>query len=1333
MRAGPDEYAALLDNNPTSIYVIDKATYELLYVNRAALHKIGSDHYRGGKCYSFFNGRESPCPWCSVPVMENGSSHIDENYVPPLRHWYRHDVHDVSWHGRAAAAFYITDITELKRRQALDEERFENLYQQVAVANPNAMAIFRLNLTKNTCSDVQSPYDVARRQQESGTVEGYLAACAKVIVDEEIRRDCESRFSLENLLDEFGRGVSELSIEYPIRSSAGDIIWINGVITMMQNSVSGDVEGIAYAVNITNKKINGSILTRIAEEKYDHVGLINPMRHSYELWKKDRALDLQSHHEVNYDATFANVCEHLILPEDRDVFSEHGKLEHIVATLDERGEDSFVYRYIGADGRCVYKQVGYAWLDSQKSLIMETQVDLTPLYEQQIELVKQQHKAELARERALSVESIPSGIGVFDVSGGKVSLNYINKGFYQMLGLSQGELAERGGTDVLDLALAEDRPALEEEIEASMREHRQLVCRFRLLDGARQPRWVEVRANHVRLDESTERFYVAYFDIDPLVRAQKELQGKDLMFRDILSHSEIVHFTYHLREHRYEMEVLPEKYRMLPKTMDGYPESFIRFVNLDEKDAEAYRAMVAAIDSGAAEAECTVYMSVSGIAGWYRVHLLSVPGADGRSSKALGNVFNVDRTVEAERAIADERFRMESLRGIYLVTGCFSVNGDREIALNRNERHTPARPIGKAALAEARLAEPAIDQQNPKTLAALLSVAAQIPDREQRLEFIRTCSHAGMSREYREGNRDVTLEYRRKLGGRLRWVSTRIIMVEEPSTGDVLAFYYTRDVNDEKQVAQITKLAFERNCDYSALLEVAEKTLVFRSASHIDRTFCRAWSVDGENDYEAGVRSLGDRALAERISLASIVANLRDGREYLVTYDWKAQDGTSLRKQIQYQWLDDAKDEVLVVESDITAAFALEQRRAQELQAALDAAESANRAKTEFLSRISHDIRTPIGAIASMTSFAKEDAGNRERLLHDLDRIEASNGLLLSLINDVLDISKIDSGKIELHPEAYPYDEYIASIKGIFEPLCEQRGINLVIDETSAAHGHGVMVDRVRYNQITLNILSNAVKYTPAGGTVAYASHARRRDDGMVEASFEVADTGIGMSEEFQKTMFEPFSQEYSNPGRAKAASGTGLGLSIVKRLVDLMGGTISVQSELGRGTKVTVDFVLPAADVDELPRAASPDSRGVSQKLSGTVLLVEDNPINTEIGLRLLGSFGLAVEHAENGREAVDAFAASAPGHYLAVLMDIQMPVMDGYEATRAIRSMDRPDAQATTIIAMTADAFEQSIRKARKAGIDDYVTKPIDQDRLFEALRKAGEDPSPSAHESS
>lgn len=660
-------------------------------------------------------------------------------------------------------------------------------------------------------------------------------------------------------------------------------------------------------------------------------------------------------------------------------------------------------------------------------------------------------------------------------------------------------------------------------------------------------------------------------------------------------------------------------------------------------------------------------------------------------------------------------------------------------------------------------------------------------------------------------------------------------------------YYFRRSITQKRLLETDNKIfrhtAFE-STDYIAVADVKENTATllygswFGNESELPESMRKINLPDLINIFaEKYVAPETRQKFIEVFQLESILPKIQAAKngKYVFSGNFVRPDGSSITKQFSYSFLDQKKGIVLSYRTDITQSVREEQEANERLRRAVTVAQKANEAKTQFLSRISHDIRTPIGAILNLTDFAKKDMDNKQSLNADLDEIATSGRFLLSLINDVLDISKIDSDKIELNKEAYSFIDYIKEIRNIILPMCTEKNIFYkIITQNDSAEV--VMLDKIRVNQITLNLLSNAVKYTPPGGTVTLrvsafakskadasdaianaadamastgtsenavgdlastgtsenatendadglasdgpsantagtsenatandadgssantastsenaaaneadgltsdgsstntagtsaepaANEADRADSisDLADIEISVTDTGIGMSDSFQSVMFDDFSQEEDNPLRAKEIQGTGLGLAIVKRLVDLMGGTISVRSILGKGSSIKVRWTGKIVHEDKKEEDLIQDLESGSQKkVEGTILLAEDNEINAAIACRIFEEIGVSVDLASNGDEEVKKFASSPVGKYIAIFTDIQMPVMDGYEATEKIRSFaaTRPDAKTIPIIAMTANAYPEAAVKATNCGMTDFTTKPLDSARLRKIL---------------
>ncbi len=404
-----------------------------------------------------------------------------------------------------------------------------------------------------------------------------------------------------------------------------------------------------------------------------------------------------------------------------------------------------------------------------------------------------------------------------------------------------------------------------------------------------------------------------------------------------------------------------------------------------------------------------------------------------------------------------------------------------------------------------------------------------------------------------------------------------------------------------------------------------------------------------------------------------------------------------------------------------------EMRRAQDIAAeALQSAERASKAKTDFLSNMSHDIRTPMNAIIGITTLMKNELHEPEKLAEHLGKLESSGQLLLGIINDILDMSRIESGKTTLNVEKMNLPQQVDQLDSIIRQQAGQRLQTFTV-ETHVQH-ENVLGDPNRLNQVLMNILSNSVKYTPIGGHIRLEVDELPRNEHYARYRFIVQDDGIGMSEAFQKTLFEPFTREEKS-GTNKV-QGTGLGMAITKSVVDLMGGSISVESSTGKGTRFEVVLEFPIdteADMVQKTQALPEEEETVSPLSGMKFLCAEDNAINAEILEMLLESKGASCTICSNGQEIVDAFASVKPGEYDMILMDVQMPVMDGLEATRRIRNGENPLGRIIPILAMTANAFLEDMQKSKEAGMDEHLSKPVDIAALEQTVKRFRVTPPP------
>ncbi len=588
---------------------------------------------------------------------------------------------------------------------------------------------------------------------------------------------------------------------------------------------------------------------------------------------------------------------------------------------------------------------------------------------------------------------------------------------------------------------------------------------------------------------------------------------------------------------------------------------------------------------------------------------------------------------------------------------------------------------------------------------------------------------------FKGGTDNVKRDYRYAgADGRPHWITTCIQMIKNPDTGDTEGVVYSLDMTHGRQQDEIFRIITNRSFDLVALIHTNTNKFeaIFTGESLPDEyrkllpecgavcdfsDFCAVSAAHMDDDTRADYK--------RRLSYDYMRKMLDDNGgtyEYMLKQSFENCRHEYMYCKFLHFRLESDSDAILVIESDETEATLRQQetisRQLDTEKQLRQKADAANAAKSEFLSRMSHDMRTPLNGIIGMTYIAREQE-NTAKTKDCLDKIDRSSKFLLGLINDILDMSYAESSRMQLNPEPYPIDEFNAYLDALICPLCREKGQEFILDEKMLPDDIIPVADKLRCNQIIFNLLSNAVKYTPEGGTIKYSMRGEYLAPGKIRMYHEISDNGIGMSEAFQKVLFEPFSQENRNDSSEKR--GTGLGLAIVKKLVDVMGGSIEVRSSRGKGTTFYLMLTFEAVSAENVNRRKEEwnnDSGTLESINRKHILLCEDHPLNQEIARTLLEQKGAIVEIAENGKTGLERFAASPINYYDIILMDIRMPVMDGYEATQKIRALDRADSRTTPIIAMTADASEDDVKHCINVGMDGHIAKPIEPAHMFSKL---------------
>lgn len=736
-------------------------------------------------------------------------------------------------------------------------------------------------------------------------------------------------------------------------------------------------------------------------------------------------------------------------------------------------------------------------------------------------------------------------------------------------------------------------------------------------------------------------------------------------------------------------------------TLFNYPACWPDYDVTHPDDIEEYLKLFKTIDNGAACAKAEIRNRYNDTYHWYQYNMRSIYDSDGNRIKVVCLRFDITLTKEIEASYQNHLNAILTSNPNILISCHLNLTQNKISKLYAFQKNDIFDRLQSTATFH--------DMNN--------QIAESIKSDNEKELYSKTFSPQNLIQEFHKGNTSVNMSFLCTINQEPCWVKVLVEMVVEPKHGDINAIYHATNITYDK----ILQLMLENTTqhDYDSISFIFGKTrryasygMKFSSTSTIQEGFDKMiqekfYSVNVENSEE----------IEKKLLWETVLEQLDKHGKYTVFLTHILENGEKRRKKVHYFYINREEKLVLGSQKDVTDIYENEIRQKETLTLALEKANKANAAKTEFLSRMSHDMRTPMNAIIGMTALALDEATDSDAVIRNLTKINSASHFLLNLINDILDMTKIEDSAIELHRELFYYDDFIDGIKTMFEPLCHQNGIELIFDYAEGGNPPPIMADQMRINQIFFNVLSNAVKYTPEGGKIIYKEEKMVTDDHYLFCDFSITDTGIGMSKDFLTRVFEPFEQE--DNGITSQIQGTGLGLSITKSLIDLMKGTITIESEKGTGTKVLLCFKHELATREDILQNRNNPHEASDTILCGKkVLLVEDHPLNAEISSRLLKRKEMAIFHAQNGESAVQQFKDSAPGFFDIILMDIRMPVMDGLTATRKIRSLNRADAETIPIIAMTANAYKDDIQMALDAGMNAHLAKPIEPKRLYRTL---------------
>ncbi|MBO7178919.1 MAG: PAS domain-containing protein [Clostridia bacterium] len=858
----------------------------------------------------------------------------------------------------------------------------------------------------------------------------------------------------------------------------------------------------------------------------------------------------------------------------------------------------------------------------------------------------------------------------------------------------------------------EDIPAILNAFEIAKNQTTPIFFDFRIIDKEGKISWFTTNFQSVPQEDGSFIIYAGFTDITPqkdleeqLVLNAKELKESVVKLQEnkerlnaVSRRAELFYWEIELETGDVTALFASENSPSLNFKNEGFATDFVI-----HEDLEYFTVMTSLATSGEEE-HVTFDVRVGENAEkseWYRITYDVIRDDVGNAVSLLGLAQNVNELKLEQRHLDEEIENLEAATQRRDVLSTMRVN----LTDNTVESYS-SKPETKLNV-----------NVGDKYTDVLEMIASHAVYKTHREDVLKHQSLEKLLLSFENGEKSLSFDYQiETYDNATCWVNSAIRLYRHPVTKKVMCFMYCYDINDIHVTREIINKVVEDGYEHISVINVRSRKIELsigdgKSTQHLktgdvfDRSLMEAFAKIGS--LEAAESNF------DNCCLSSVIYELQEKGEFAYPFNININERKE-RKLFTFSWFDEAKTKILLLITDITDVYQQEIKRSEELAKALETAVLANKSKTDFLSRMSHEIRTPMNAILGMSRLGEDVAKDDDVITYFKD-INASGNYLLGLINDILDMSRIEQGKMDIYNKYEDKDEIVRSVEVVIKPLAETKNIEFNIIK-SGEIPQWVYLDKLRTQQVYVNILNNAVKFTESGGKVDWEIKGEQLSNNTVKIVSRISDTGCGMSESFLERVFEPFAQEKNS--LVNARQGTGLGLAIAKNIVEKMGGTISVESTIGIGTTFTIEFIRNCKQVNDKQNLAQ-EADDAKNILDGKkVLLCEDHPLNTLVATRLLEKIGMVVDTAENGVMGVKKFSESPENEYAVVLMDIRMPVMDGLEATTKIRALNRQDAKSVPIIAMTANAFAEDKELSKSVGMNEHLSKPIEPKILYKTL---------------